>query len=340
MYSGFSVFRKDGKGTPIINPNRPGVLGAKEIPENENRVKQAQANNSNRATTMVIRRFHSCPPGQSTIELIDPTFATLLELCAQQQVMLNNASSDQEKVKYGVKMPITQTDGSISFVWIPIILYQTLCGLLISDGSIRSQKEASMQYMLELGSSKLALDLVVLVSAMLEICKLGYGMITYKQIWNPKDKKVYESYGCASITSPIFTRLYTIWYRPVDCGELFGHKPGSASIDKVLYPNNISLLDNLAICMAFLGDGYVQNNNQLLIATLAYSLRNLAAFIAYLNNLMNIKASIQADHPNTRKANKLPPRGKVYIGPEFSYKFSNRGEAPGNLSVHATIWLV
>lgn len=76
--------------------------------------------------------------------------------------------------------------------------------------------------------------------------------------------------------------------------------------------------------MAFLGDGFVQNNNQLLIATLAYSQSNLAAFIEHLNNLMNIKASIQADHPNTRKSNKLPPRGKVYIGPEFSYKFSNQ----------------
>lgn len=215
VYTGFTVFRKDTKGTPIINPNRSGILGAKEIPENENRVLQAQANNSNQATSQVIKRFH-----WSTIGIIDPAFVILLKLCAQQQVMLNNASSDLEKAKYGVKIPITQSDGSIYFVWIPIILYQTLCGLLVSDGSIRSQKEAvrpakrgyrfakgeaSMQYMLELGSSKLAFDLVVLLSAMLEICKLGYGIITYKQILNPKDKKVYESYGCASITSPIFT---------------------------------------------------------------------------------------------------------------------------------------
>jgi hypothetical protein len=120
-------------------------------------------------------------------------------------------------------------------------------------------------------------------------------MITLKQIWDPIHGKIYNSYGCVSITSPIFTRLYSIWYRPADCGELFGHKPRSANVDKVFYPNNLALLNTLAICMAFLGDGYMQNKNQLLIATLAYSYSNLLEFITHLDYLMGIKAKIQYD---------------------------------------------
>lgn len=312
VFIGFKVFRKD---TPVINPNRSGVFAEMRVSDAENRVLLYSKTKQNKRTTQVVHRFH-----WSSVPKVDPAVSNLILMCAKQQSLLNKARG-LNKLKHGVKLSITQTDGSLHTVWIPKLLYQVLCGLLISDGSIRPQRQASMQFVLGMGSSPLASDLVILVSAMLEICKLGYGMISLKQIWDPTQGQIYNSLECVSITSPIFTRLYSIWYRSFDSGELFGHKPGSTKVEKVLYPNNLAPLTSLAFCMAFLGDGYVQNKNQLLIATLAYSYDSVSNLIKHLHKVMGIQATIQSDHPNTRKAKKLPPRGKVYFSPQNAYLF-------------------
>lgn len=79
--------------------------------------------------------------------------------------------------------------------------------LFLSDATIEKRHDSHGLLRLSMSSNKpLSVDLVYLTAAMLEMCGLCYGMISWSHGWDPRYKELYgyENYSKAVIRSTCY----------------------------------------------------------------------------------------------------------------------------------------